>query len=370
MKKYIKLLLLVIVITLLVGCEQAGNPNLDLYLEKITIQNEVSTDFYLPRILNGEGDHIITWESSNEEIVTIGNITTITGLEYYIAEVNKDDKNHNVNLKSHKDMLDGPPGEKEFSVPILEDVTIKEEKINYLKDIISKYSNITVKENIKLPRATEKYGFELIWKSQNEDVISSTGEYKFPEQDEDVNFVVTALYNQVSFYEETIVMHVANKNQVLKEVCLDFVINFDSYGASWGSSYAPKEISNQDLAIKTPLTVLLSRANKQPAGNAISDRPVIATNSSTEYITIELGEGSFKSISFVLMQWNNKTFGDIHIEYFNGSSWVKCSDNITIPGEIKCDLFNGVVTKVRLSVYNKESKNTQLGLTSINFELN
>ena len=41
----------------------------------LDVQDEVSYDFYVPRILNGENDHIITWKSSNEEVVKIGNIS-------------------------------------------------------------------------------------------------------------------------------------------------------------------------------------------------------------------------------------------------------------------------------------------------------
>ena len=107
MKRLIKILLFVVAVAVLLGCSEPESNNLDIYLEEISIQREVSVDFWVPRILNGEGDHVITWVSSNEEKLTIGNIVTIAGLQYYMVEVNQDDENHKVKLTARVEMLDG-----------------------------------------------------------------------------------------------------------------------------------------------------------------------------------------------------------------------------------------------------------------------
>ena len=70
------------------------------------------------------------------------------------------------------------------------------------------------------------------------------------------------------------------------------------------------------------------------------------------------------------MQWTTKTLDNIHMEYFDGSTWVKCSDDSTIPGDVVSNTLPSNVTKVRLSVKANASKNTHLGLSSIQLELN
>ena len=215
---------------------------------------------------------------------------------------------------------------------------------------------------------TEKYGFELVWKSQNEDVISSSGEYKSPNNDVDVDFVVTILYNGVVFHEETITMHVINKVSVEKEVFLDFVSCFGIFAQSWDSSYVERSVSSDVFGTDVISEVIFSRADKQ--AGTITDRPVVATKASTEYIVISLVNQTFKKIEFSMTQWTTKTFDSIYIECFDGESWVKCSDIITVPGIISAEIDEININKVRLSFTSKTNKNVQMGLEYIKFEIN
>jgi len=152
------------------------------------------------------------------------------------------------------------------------------------------------------------------------------------------------------------------------DVVLDFVSKFETYAASWGSSYTAQEVTNTDLGVSTALKVSFSRANKQPAGNSIDDRPVAAANASTEYITVTLTNDKAAGIEFDLQQWSTKSFSSIVIEYFDGTNWVKCSNEITTPGKLSATLGDNV-NQVRLAFTTSQSKNTQLGLTAITIDL-
>lgn len=368
MKKISKIILIIFSLVLLIGCENSQVNKVDLYLSQIEVPKEVSYDFYLPRILNGEGDHIISWESEDEECLKISNITSITGLQYYLVKVVQEEKDKIISLKAFVECIDGSKGEKSFEVKILEDRSIKEAKIKYVQELLKKYKGMTVKESIKLPRVTEQYGLELVWKSNNEDVISSSGEYKYPKNDAQVQFNVNVLYNGDSIYEEVINMIVINKTTAEKELLLDFVSNFSIFGSNWDSSYCERVVDNVGLQLDNKFTVVFSRADKQ--AGTIVDRPVMAAKSSTEYITLDMNNNSIKYIEFSLTQWSTKTFDSIYIEYYDGSVWKKCSDVVTIPGVLASNINDENVNKVRLSFTTKTSKNVQMGLEYIKIELN
>ena len=373
MKKIIYNILLILFTVFFIGCSESNSADLEKlnkYIEELSVVEEVSGNFNLPRELNGEKDHVITWESSDEEIIFISNIKTITGVDHYIAIVNQGAKDVVVTLKAVIDMKSGISSEKEFTVVVKEDISIKEEKIKYVKEILSQFHNLEIKESITLPVVTKQYGLEIVWSSSNNDIISSRGEYKAPQEDTVVE--LTAVVNEagVELYKEAIRVKAVNKNTIEKEIVLDFVSNFDTYAINWDSSYTERKITNTDLGVKNNISIIFSRVNRQAAGNSISDRPVVAAKSSTEYITIQIEEGTFKIITFSLVQWTTKTFNNIHMEYYNGSSWVKCSNDITTPSDITSQDLPSGVTQIRIVIKTTESKNVQLGLSSITFELN
>lgn len=369
MKKFLQLMI-VILMFFIVGCNTPEPSNLNIYLEQLEVQEATNSNFYLPRVLNSEEDHVITWKSSNEEVLTIGNIMSIVGIDHYFIEVVRGEEDVTVNLTATIDMINGESAEKEFAIVIKEDTSIKDAKIKYVKEILAQYHNLEIKESINLPVVTKEYGLEIVWSSSNNDVLNSRGEYKAPDVNTTVEMTAVIKDSGKEIYKEVIKIVAINKTSVEKEIVLDFAANFDSFASNWDSSYAERKVNNTDLGLDLKMSVTLSRANRQAAGNAISDRPVIAGKSSTEYITIQIEEGSFKTIAFSLMQWTTKTFNDIHMEYYDGTTWVKCSDNFTVPGDIICNSLPSNTTKVRVCVKTTASKNTQLGLSSIQFELN
>ena len=148
------------------------------------------------------------------------------------------------------------------------------------------------------------------------------------------------------------------------DVEYDLVTKFSSFG--WDSSYKAREISADKLDESLPsATIKFSTANKQ--SGTITDRPVVRTNSSTEYVTIQIEEGRISNATFNFKQWGTKTLQDIHIEYYDGVNWVTCSTSITNPsvGTLSSNVEIPVgVTQVRLAIKHSTSK-VQLGISSI-----
>ncbi len=168
------------------------------------------------------------------------------------------------------------------------------------------------------------------------------------------------------------------------ETQLDFVTNFATYASSW-SGYAAGEVSFAQLGnTATYGTVAFSRVSKQ--SSTINDRPVIAANASTVYVTITLDEAETKdltNVKFTLAQWStSKKFTDIHIEYLDptdGTTWKAASDNIITGGSAAAiaspqevsstvTLPDGV-RAIRLSVTTTSSSNQQIGITSVDLTL-
>ena len=150
---------------------------------------------------------------------------------------------------------------------------------------------------------------------------------------------------------------------------LDFVTKFAEYAAEWSEAYGEVQVVSSALGVDTKMTIDFSRADKQRAGNTIDDRPVIAANSGTEYVTVTLETGSISKVQFDLKQWTTKTFDAIYVEYFDGTNWVKCSSEITTPGLITSSELADGVTQVRLAVTTSNSKNVQVGLNAISLVL-
>lgn len=155
-------------------------------------------------------------------------------------------------------------------------------------------------------------------------------------------------------------------------VVYDFVTNFATYASGWDTSYKERVVNSSDLGTGLPnAKFIFSRADKQNAGQAIDDRPVIAAGKSNEnlsvYLTVEADFTGFSTISFDLKQWGTKTFTAIQIEYTtDGTNWVKCSESINTPGLLTSNASFEGATKIRICVTTNNTKsNVQLGLTSI-----
>lgn len=186
------------------------------------------------------------------------------------------------------------------------------------------------------------------------------------------------------------------------EIVLDFsqaLSTFTGSGAGkWNDPYTYGAQSNQlsEINANAPAgTISYSRicAMKVSDGNLIQDRPVLAPNgkqgdaNNTVYVTLQLTDKNFSSVSFELKGWSDsKKFDDIHIEYSNdGSEWTACSEKWPAEGttedKVSTDGQTFTATSipanmkyVRLAVSVKETtstsnKNTQVGLTSVTFKV-
>ena len=147
-----------------------------------------------------------------------------------------------------------------------------------------------------------------------------------------------------------------------KDVTLD--MSFSNIGSKgWSTSYTSHTVIFEEEGV----TVTLSNASAQTG--TITDIPVLVAKNNTTYATVEMKSGSVKEVEFVLRQWSSKTFNKIYIEYFDGSAWKTCSDNITTPAKLMSTTLNGVVTMVRLAISTSSTSNVQVGLEAINLKV-
>ena len=140
---------------------------------------------------------------------------------------------------------------------------------------------------------------------------------------------------------------------------------------TWSSSYSSHDIINGNLKIS------FTSANKQSAGNAIVDRPVIAAKNTPQYITVSVEGETISSIEFELQEWSSsKKFTTVEIQYStDGTNWTSVT-NVGHSGStskalseigttLATDTLPTGVTAVRLVVVGYNEKNNQLGVTSI-----
>jgi len=144
----------------------------------------------------------------------------------------------------------------------------------------------------------------------------------------------------------------------------DFATNFATYASAWGTTYEAHTINSVDVGTGLPeMTIELSKANKQNSGATIDNKPVLCAKSGTSYVTLTSTK-TITAVTFDLQQWGTKKFGDIHIEYYNGTEWVSCSATSEVPGQISSNAAFEA-TQVRLVYSTTSGSNTQMGLTSI-----
>lgn len=152
---------------------------------------------------------------------------------------------------------------------------------------------------------------------------------------------------------------------------LDFVGSFTTYGGSWGSGYTVHTIdAKTDLgATDVDATITMSNSNKQTT--TITDRPVLATKNTDQYITVNVNNGTIAGVTFNFLQWSEKQFTTLTIEYTtDGTTWVGTSVGIvngtaTFMESLSCDTLPANVTAVRFVCNANSDKNTQIGLTGI-----
>ncbi len=162
--------------------------------------------------------------------------------------------------------------------------------------------------------------------------------------------------------------------EIMGDVEIDFVSRFATFDKTndWTSSYQAHSVP-----IGLDLVVDFSRADSQ--SSTITDRPVIAANNNTQYVTATLTGGGkdIKSVNFSLAQWNTKTFQSMYIETSkDGKTWTAVAnvgfkdqgtgiDDGKFVENLTADNLDAGVIAVRLAIATKATSNTQVGLTSI-----
>lgn len=160
------------------------------------------------------------------------------------------------------------------------------------------------------------------------------------------------------------------------EVTLDFTKNFDTYASVWDNSYAQHTIQFTAVGEQNIKgEVAFSGAAKQ---TDINNMPVVRPDSSTEYVEISLTDRKISSFEFTLKEWSSsKTFTDIHLEYWDGTSWKTCSDvfegRIGTSTEITTRTIQSEegltgVSKVRISITGSGKQQLGIQLAKIVFE--
>lgn len=247
-----------------------------------------------------------------------------------------------------------------------------------IKDALAKVTDIVVTKAgpYTLPTATVS-DVEYVWSTEDTTyTIDSTGKTltvdALPKgEDATVVATVSATCGSVTTPVEKTVNITIQKEAELAdgEVLLNLAFNTigdkDANDKAWGG-YGEYVVSFEAAGASVDGTISFTRASKQADNQTIHEVPVIAANASTEYVTVALENGTIESVEFSLVQWNTKTFTDIHIEYFNGTSWVSCSASVTDPANLASNItLPEGVQYVRLAVKTTTAQNTQVGLSSI-----
>ena len=231
--------------------------------------------------------------------------------------------------------------------------------------VASKYTQIaiftfeTMYEGVTIEVQLPENAQTLAWNAENKTLTVTPLQTEVAE-----SVTIKVLINEVTLTSDPV--EFVSQIVAVEAAIYDFVTNFSSYGSGWSSSYTTHTVTSAELGANLPQAkVDFTRANKQ--SSTITTMPVVAPKASTEYVTITLEDTTktIKSAVFELAQWNTKTFTDIHLEYYNGSSWVTCSANVTTPGKLESTELPEGVTQVRLAVQITANSNTQLGLKSI-----
>lgn len=150
-------------------------------------------------------------------------------------------------------------------------------------------------------------------------------------------------------------------------VTYDFVSTFSTYAKSWSTSYTSHTVSAADLGATEGATITIAHCNKQQAGQAISDRPVIANKvaSYTKEISFALTDTSKKlsSVTVEFKQWGSKTPS---LQLHDGTELGTSLADLTIASGKTTLTGTGFTGNAFTVAYKGASgSNVQVGLTSI-----
>ena len=119
MKKILYGIFVMLFAMVLIGCGQSDEKKLEKYLSKITVQTEATENFYLPSSIDNLTDHSISWESSDKNVIKIGNLAPIDGIYYYTANVTRASEDKEVELTATVEMASGLSSQKSFRVKVI-----------------------------------------------------------------------------------------------------------------------------------------------------------------------------------------------------------------------------------------------------------
>ena len=197
---------------------------------------------------------------------------------------------------------------------------------------------------------------------------------------EDATVVLLATYtlNGTDYVKEftvTVAAEVASGTSV--QASFDFAANFATYAKSWSNSYASKTVTAADLGVSNVAgSVTFSNVSKQTG--TITDKPVMASKNTNQYVTFTVEAGSIEEAKFEVQQWTDKKkFVTLTVEYTtDGSTWTAVSGvgqvngTATIVATLGTTFATGAlpagVTGVRLVICgNSSSSNQQIGIAGL-----
>ena len=129
MKKILYSIFVVVLSFILVACAPSDEEKLQEYIGKITVQTEATENFYLPSVIDNLTDHSISWESSNTDVIRIGNLANIDGVNYYTANVKRAEEDVEVELTAIVELASGLSSQKSFRVKVIK---AEKEEIQYI----------------------------------------------------------------------------------------------------------------------------------------------------------------------------------------------------------------------------------------------
>ena len=148
MKKILYGIFVFLFALVLIGCGKSDEDKLQEYLEKISVQTEADANFYLPTCIDNLTDHSISWESSNKDVIRIGNMANIEGVNYYTANVTRQEEDTEVELTATVELVSGLSSQKSFRVKVIKAEKVEVQYISVSDALASKLNDIVVVKGV------------------------------------------------------------------------------------------------------------------------------------------------------------------------------------------------------------------------------
>lgn len=234
MKKSIKGLLIVLCLNLLllIGCT---NNVFNKYIKEIKVPQEVSEDFYLPAIINKNGDHDIYWTSSNTDYINVktSSLVELEGLLYYPVTVKQCSNDTIVTLTMLMEINNKGSITKEYEVKVMKINLENKETIDFTFYSVNDFHGSVINDNGGLS-VMGNYLINESNKSPEQTIILSSGDMFQGSAISNMTqgAVVVEAMNKIGFVSMTIGNHefdwgidlIRNYNNKTSEVKTNFPI--------------------------------------------------------------------------------------------------------------------------------------------------